>query len=62
MFLLFFNLHGKALINLRVEGKQAFDALMDACYSYASAGSNATQLIFNSALWEMYVRNGLYFS
>jgi hypothetical protein len=31
---------GKAL---RKEDKEAFDALMDACRSYASAGSNATQ-------------------
>ena len=28
---------------LRKEDKEAFDALMDACRSYASAGSNATQ-------------------
>jgi hypothetical protein len=28
---------------LRIEDKVAFDALMDACRSYASAGSNATQ-------------------
>ena len=28
---------------LRVEDKAAFDALMDACRNYASAGSNATQ-------------------
>ena len=27
---------------LRLEDKEAFDALMDACRSYASAGSNAT--------------------
>ena len=33
---------GKAL---RVEDKVAFDALMDACRSYASAGSNATNPI-----------------
>ena len=33
---------GKAL---RIEDKAAFDALMDACRSYASAGSNATQPI-----------------
>jgi hypothetical protein len=30
---------------LRVEDKVAFDILMDACRSYASAGSNATQPI-----------------
>jgi hypothetical protein len=30
---------------LRIEDKEAFDALMDACRSYASAGSNATQPI-----------------
>ena len=28
---------------LRIEDKIAFDTLMDACRSYASAGSNATQ-------------------
>ncbi len=28
---------------LRIEDKQAFEALMDACRSFASAGSNATQ-------------------
>jgi hypothetical protein len=33
---------GKAL---RIEDKAAFDALMDACRSYASAGSNATNPI-----------------
>ena len=33
---------GKAL---RIEDKEAFDALMDACRSYASAGSNATNPI-----------------
>ena len=33
---------GKAL---RIEDKQAFDALMDACRNYASAGSNATKPI-----------------
>jgi hypothetical protein len=27
---------------LRVEDKEAFDALMDACRNFASAGSNAT--------------------
>ena len=30
---------------LRTEDKAAFDALMDACRSYASAGSNATNPI-----------------
>ncbi len=30
---------------LRSEDKEAFDTLMDACRSYASAGSNATQPI-----------------
>ena len=30
---------------LRTEDKNAFDALMDACRNYASAGSNATQPI-----------------
>jgi len=33
---------GKAL---RIEDKAAFDALMDACRNYASAGSNATNPI-----------------
>ena len=33
---------GKAL---RIEDKVAFDVLMDACRSYASAGSNATNPI-----------------
>jgi hypothetical protein len=28
---------------LRTEDKQAFDALMDACRTFASAGSNSTQ-------------------
>jgi hypothetical protein len=28
---------------LRIEDKQAFDALMDACRNFASAGSNSTQ-------------------
>ncbi len=28
---------------LRAEDREAFEALMDACRSYASAGSNATQ-------------------
>lgn len=30
---------------LRIEDKEAFDAVMDACRDYASAGSNATQPI-----------------
>lgn len=30
---------------LRVEDREAFEAVMDACRSYASAGSNATQPI-----------------
>ena len=30
---------------LRIEDKEAFEALMDACRSFASAGSNATQPI-----------------
>jgi hypothetical protein len=30
---------------LRIEDKAAFDALMDACRSFASAGSNATRPI-----------------
>jgi hypothetical protein len=30
---------------LRIEDKEAFDALMDACRSFASAGSNATKPI-----------------
>jgi hypothetical protein len=30
---------------LRVEDKEAFDQMMDACRSFASAGSNATQPI-----------------
>jgi hypothetical protein len=30
---------------LRIEDRQAFEALMDACRNYASAGSNATQPI-----------------
>jgi hypothetical protein len=28
---------------LRIDDKEAFETLMDACRSYASAGSNATQ-------------------
>jgi hypothetical protein len=30
---------------LRIEDKEAFDQMMDACRSFASAGSNATQPI-----------------
>ncbi|MGD0643741.1 MAG: hypothetical protein ABSA75_02425 [Candidatus Bathyarchaeia archaeon] len=30
---------------LRKEDREAFDILMDACRSYASAGSNVTQLL-----------------
>jgi hypothetical protein len=30
---------------LRIEDKKAFEAVMDACRSYASAGSNSTQPI-----------------
>ncbi len=30
---------------LRIDDKEAFDALMDACRNYASAGSNATKPI-----------------
>ena len=30
---------------LRIEDREAFEAVMDACRSYASAGSNATQPI-----------------
>jgi hypothetical protein len=30
---------------LRIEDREAFEALMDVCRSYASAGSNATQPI-----------------
>jgi hypothetical protein len=30
---------------LRIEDKEAFDALMDACRNFASAGSNATMPI-----------------
>jgi hypothetical protein len=36
---------------LRVEDREAFDALMDACRIYASAGSNATQpILFESMM------------
>jgi len=34
---------------LRIEDREAFEALMDACRSFASAGSNATQpILFES--------------
>jgi len=36
---------------LRIEDREAFDALMDACRIYASAGSNATQpILFESMM------------
>jgi hypothetical protein len=39
---------------LRVEDREAFDALMDTCHSYASAGSNATQpILFESMMISM---------
>ena len=39
---------------LRIEDKEAFDALIDACRSYASAGSNATQpIIFEPMVLSM---------
>jgi len=42
---------GKAL---GIEDKQAFDALMDACRTYASAGSNATKpILFEPMLMSM---------
>jgi hypothetical protein len=31
--------------SLRIEDREAFEALMDACRNYASAGSNASQPI-----------------
>ena len=41
---------------LRKEDREAFDILMDACRSYASAGSNATQpLLFEPMLMSMLV-------
>ena len=41
---------------LRVEDKEAFDALMDACRSFASAGSNATQpVLFEPMILSMLV-------
>ena len=39
---------------LRLEDKEAFDALIDACRNYASAGSNATQpIIFEPMVMSM---------
>ena len=39
---------------LRVEDREAFDALMDTCRSYSSAGSNAAQpIIFESMALSM---------
>ena len=39
---------------LRIEDKEAFEALMDACRSFASAGSNATQpIIFEPMVMSM---------
>lgn len=39
---------------LRVEDREAFDTLMDACRIYASAGSNATQpILFESMMISM---------
>jgi hypothetical protein len=39
---------------LRIEDREAFDDLMDACRSYASAGSNATQpIIFEPVVMSM---------
>ncbi len=39
---------------LRVEDKEAFDTLMDACRSYTSAASNATQsVIFEPMILSM---------
>ena len=39
---------------LRIEDKKAFDALMDACRNYASAGSNATTpIIFEPMVLSM---------
>jgi hypothetical protein len=41
---------------LRKEDKQAFDILMDACRSYASAASNATQpVLFEPMIMSMLV-------
>jgi len=41
---------------LRKEDREAFDILLDACRSYASAGSNATQpLLFEPMMMSMLV-------
>ncbi len=41
---------------LRKDDREAFDILMDSCRSYASAGSNATQLLpFEPMLMSMLV-------
>lgn len=41
---------------LRIEDRAAFDALMDACRSFASAGSNATQpILFEPMILSMLV-------
>jgi hypothetical protein len=41
---------------LRKEDREAFDVLMDACRSYASAASNATQpLLFEPMIMSMLV-------
>ncbi len=41
---------------LRKEDREAFDILMDACRSYASAGSNATQpILFEPMVMSMLV-------
>lgn len=41
---------------LRKEDREAFDMLMDACRSYASAGSNATQpVLFEPMITPMLV-------
>ncbi|MCW4018034.1 MAG: hypothetical protein NWF00_05060 [Candidatus Bathyarchaeota archaeon] len=43
---------------LRIDDKEAFDALMDACRSHASAGSNATRpivfepMMMSIVLWQ----------
>jgi len=39
---------------LRTEDREAFEALMDACRSYASAGSNATRpILFESMIFSI---------
>jgi hypothetical protein len=41
---------------LRKEDREAFDILMDACRSYASAGSNATQpVLFEPMIMSMLI-------